>query len=198
MIWIGAKMTTLTEIGEEREHEAIGSRQSVLDCVSERHIRDTERRGPYTYQTPSGWILVEARFIQTHRRDDAGVDPFKRLSRGGTVTSSSRIEEAYDRSIEYLGRLLHSKVDDENKRKEIRAEIESDLRDTKSGHVALANSAASSHDAVEFYLYAKGRGVGALVIPPFLRGLGRRIYAAILSFWAGVIPPLPMLGRSLL
>src|SRR6056297_1073581 len=34
------------------------------------------------------------------------------------------------------------------------------------------------------------------VIPPFLRGLGRRIYAAILSFWAGVIPPLPMLGRS--
>ena len=36
------------------------------------------------------------------------------------------------------------------------------------------------------------------VIPPFLRGLGRRIYAAIRSFWAGVIPPLPMLGRSLL
>lgn len=35
-----------------------------------------------------------------------------------------------------------------------------------------------------------------LVIPPFLRGLGRRIYAAIFSFWAGVIPPLPMLGRS--
>lgn len=34
------------------------------------------------------------------------------------------------------------------------------------------------------------------VIPPFLRGLGRRIYAAIFSFWAGVIPPLPMLGRS--
>jgi hypothetical protein len=37
-----------------------------------------------------------------------------------------------------------------------------------------------------------------VVIPPFLRGLGRRIYAAILSFWAGVMPPLPMLGRSLL
>ena len=36
------------------------------------------------------------------------------------------------------------------------------------------------------------------VISPFLRGLGRRIYAANLSFWAGGIPPLPMLGRSLL
>jgi hypothetical protein len=36
----------------------------------------------------------------------------------------------------------------------------------------------------------------ATVIPPFLRGLGRRIYAAIFSFCAGVIPPLPMFGRS--
>lgn len=34
------------------------------------------------------------------------------------------------------------------------------------------------------------------VIPPFLRGLGRRVYAAIFSFCAGVIPPLPMFGRS--
>lgn len=41
-------------------------------------------------------------------------------------------------------------------------------------------------------LMAQGRGV----IPPFLRGLGRRIYAAIFSFCAGVIPPLPMFGRS--
>ncbi|WP_412079773.1 FkbM family methyltransferase [Thalassobacter stenotrophicus] len=37
---------------------------------------------------------------------------------------------------------------------------------------------------------------GHPVILPFLRGLGRRIYAAIFSFWTGVIPPLPMLGRS--
>lgn len=36
------------------------------------------------------------------------------------------------------------------------------------------------------------------VIPPFLQGPGHRIYAAILSFWAGVIPPLPIFGRSLL
>jgi len=49
----------------------------------------------------------------------------------------------------------------------------------------------------EFYILPDPpRDLG--VIPPFLRGLGRRIYAAILSFWAGVMPPLPMLGRSLL
>jgi hypothetical protein len=36
------------------------------------------------------------------------------------------------------------------------------------------------------------------VIPPFLTGLGRRIHAARFSFWAGVIPPIPILGRSLL
>jgi integrase len=36
------------------------------------------------------------------------------------------------------------------------------------------------------------------VISPFLAGCGRRTYAAIFSFMAGVMPPMPMLGRSLL
>jgi hypothetical protein len=34
------------------------------------------------------------------------------------------------------------------------------------------------------------------VIPPFLTGFGRRTYAAIFSFCAGVIPPMPIFGRS--
>ena len=34
------------------------------------------------------------------------------------------------------------------------------------------------------------------VIPPFLVGFWRRIYAANCSFWAGVMPPMPMFGRS--
>ena len=38
----------------------------------------------------------------------------------------------------------------------------------------------------------------APVIPPFLMGLSRRIYAAAFSFIAGVTPPMAMLGRSLL
>ena len=42
-------------------------------------------------------------------------------------------------------------------------------------------------------------GQGArLVIPPFLTGCIRRTYAAIFSFCAGVSPPMPMFGRSLL
>jgi len=36
------------------------------------------------------------------------------------------------------------------------------------------------------------------VIPPFLTGCSGRIHAAIFSFWAGVMPPMPMFGRSLL
>ena len=36
------------------------------------------------------------------------------------------------------------------------------------------------------------------VIPPFLTGGIRRTYAAIFSFCAGVMPPMPMFGRSLL
>jgi hypothetical protein len=39
---------------------------------------------------------------------------------------------------------------------------------------------------------------GCGVIPPFLTGCIRRAHAAIFSFIAGVMPPMPMLGRSLL
>ncbi len=37
-----------------------------------------------------------------------------------------------------------------------------------------------------------------VVIPPFLMGFSRRIQAAVFSFIAGVMPPMPILGRSLL
>ncbi len=37
-----------------------------------------------------------------------------------------------------------------------------------------------------------------VVILPFLAGRIRRIHAAIFSFMAGVMPPMPMFGRSLL
>lgn len=44
-----------------------------------------------------------------------------------------------------------------------------------------------------------GRGkIGDLVILPVLTGRDRRTHAAIFSFMAGVTPPMPMFGRSLL
>ncbi|WP_223426110.1 phage integrase SAM-like domain-containing protein [Tateyamaria pelophila] len=46
----------------------------------------------------------------------------------------------------------------------------------------------------QLWVWAVGEGV----IPPFLMGCIRRTYAAIFSFWAGVMPPMPMLGRSVL
>jgi hypothetical protein len=48
-------------------------------------------------------------------------------------------------------------------------------------------------NGIQFTNRALGR-----VISPFLTGCIRRTYAAIFSFMAGVIPPMPMLGRSLL
>lgn len=42
------------------------------------------------------------------------------------------------------------------------------------------------------------KNTSGTVIPPFLAGLFRRTQAAIFNFWAGVIPPMPMLGLSLL
>ncbi len=48
----------------------------------------------------------------------------------------------------------------------------------------------------EFYNSVFGKD--GVVIPPFLAGCIRRIHAAIFSFMAGVMPPMPMFGRSLL
>ena len=38
---------------------------------------------------------------------------------------------------------------------------------------------------------AKRRWSDEAVIPPFLMGCLRRMHAAIFSFWAGVMPPMP-------
>jgi len=43
-----------------------------------------------------------------------------------------------------------------------------------------------------------GSPLGSMVIPPFLMGISRRTHAANFSFLAGVIPPMRVLGRSLL
>lgn len=50
------------------------------------------------------------------------------------------------------------------------------------------------HRALWKALWRNGRPV----IPPFLTGCIRRIHAAIFNFCAGVMPPMPMFGRSLL
>jgi hypothetical protein len=42
------------------------------------------------------------------------------------------------------------------------------------------------------------QALSEMVIPPFLTGIDHRIYAAAFSFWAGVIPLMPVFGRSLL
>ena len=50
-------------------------------------------------------------------------------------------------------------------------------------------------NAADGDIYAVAQGT---VISPFLMGSSRRIQAAVFSFMAGVMPPIPILGRSLL
>ena len=74
------------------------------------------------------------------------------------------------------------------------------------GDLIVENSTISRN--LSYGAVADGGGLFALgdvmisnstmVIPPFLMGLSRRIHAAVFSFMAGVIPPIAMLGRSLL
>ena len=59
-------------------------------------------------------------------------------------------------------------------------------------HYALQTRLVKSDGKVNIYWLAEK------VIPPFLMGSSRRIHAAVFSFIAGVMPPMPMLGRSLL
>ena len=59
----------------------------------------------------------------------------------------------------------------------------------------IGNSKGKNKNTV---LFCEAKPPGHLVIPPFLMGLSRRIHAAVFSFMAGVIPPIAMLGRSLL
>jgi len=46
--------------------------------------------------------------------------------------------------------------------------------------------------------YERGSTIVTSGNPPILMGSSRRIQAAVFSFIAGVMPPMPMLGRSLL
>jgi hypothetical protein len=48
-----------------------------------------------------------------------------------------------------------------------------------------------------FQLYANGMLL-IRIIRPFVTGCSRKTYAAIFNFWAGVMLPMPMFGRSLL
>ena len=84
-------------------------------------------------------------------------------------------------------------------------------------HAALQRHVGMNADPAFVVVSGKNDGrptwpieAAAMVLPPFLTGFARRIYAANFSFWAGVMPPMPALiglepmvpqlalGRSLL
>ncbi len=76
-----------------------------------------------------------------------------------------------------------------------RSAIEPEIGHMKTdGRLSRCPLKGTAGDAV----FAVLCGCGHKVILPVLTGRVRRIHAAIFSFMAGVIPPLPMLGRSLL
>ena len=72
-------------------------------------------------------------------------------------------------------------------------------RDIQPGILSKRNRKIGvPHDADLHRKRHKVENMFARVISPFLTGCIRRIHAAIFNFMAGVMPPMPMLGRSLL
>jgi integrase len=93
-------------------------------------------------------------------------------------------------SLEMIGKLLgHSQTQTTQRYAHL---MDSPLR---AGVDAVASAYRPKPRLVH---HADDQGGRKTVIPPFLTGCIRRIYAALFSFWAGVMPPMPMLGRSLL
>ncbi|WP_044043544.1 N-6 DNA methylase [Octadecabacter antarcticus] len=79
--------------------------------------------------------------------------------------------------------------------------LERNAEDTKSGAGQYFTPRARISAMVQCVRPAPGQTIAdpaCGVIPPFSMGLGRRIHAAVFSFIAGVMPPMPMLGLSLL
>jgi transposase len=81
--------------------------------------------------------------------------------------------------------------------------IAAHMRGSGNGkHTTMAEHMPSSHRRYAGWTVERIRrdtaAIGPSVILPFLTGLYRRIHAASFSFWAGVIPPMPIFGRSLL
>jgi hypothetical protein len=150
-------LASLPRIGEIRGYQAT----PMLDCVSERHTRETERRGPYLHTAPSGWMLREAKFMEHHRRYDAGVDPWRKMSRGTNIATSSKIIEAYEYALDFLLRQIEEAgtTGEEGTGERAKNEITGKLTEKRDTNLELASTANSSHDSVEFYLYAKGRGI---------------------------------------
>ncbi|KQY26200.1 hypothetical protein, partial [Rhizobium sp. Root482] len=60
---------------------------------------------------------------------------------------------------------------------------------------AVYAHASNDFDNVKGVFMLIDERFGEMVIPPFLTGLRSRIHAAIFSFCAGVMPPMPILGR---
>ena len=59
-------------------------------------------------------------------------------------------------------------------------------------------SADASYDSKKIRSQACAFEEALTVSPPFLMGRSHRIHAAVFNFIASVMPPIPMLGRSLL
>ena len=78
------------------------------------------------------------------------------------------------------------------------SEIENWVDDARKGMKnALKANPLDVRQQYEKQLRNLQEAYGEAVIPPFLTGSKSRIYAAF-SFWIGVMPPMPMFGRSLL
>ena len=102
----------------------------------------------------------------------------------------------------YLWRSLKTANSNDARRAGIRLlyQIEHKLSEGLPVHIRTLNAVIDEYVAHRQRDHDVGMAAaaGRSVIPPLLTGFVRRTHAAIFSFCAGVMPPIPMFGRSLL
>ncbi|WP_197089320.1 adenylosuccinate synthetase, partial [Puniceibacterium sp. IMCC21224] len=174
----------------------------VAGCLSEAGIAPARlnraimvvRTYPIRVGGTSGWIGQEIEFEELSNRSGIPIDELRKTETGSVSYKQRRVAE-FD-----WGQLRHSVI----------LNGATEIAITFADYFGIENRAATTYselnDGAQDFVQKVERVAGvpvtliskALVIPPFLMGCSRRTYAAIFSFCAGVMPPMPMFGRSLL
>lgn len=143
------------EIGYVWRHPGIEG----LDCLSGSFDTEEITRGPFLYTSRDGWKLMEARFVDTHQRGNAGILEWRMMRKGTNVATSSSLELAYDSSLKFLARLLSESSAGKDTKDRTEREIKFELEEKYRNMLNTASSSSSNVDSVEFRIFARGLGI---------------------------------------
>ncbi len=142
------------QLGDIWRHRAIEN----LDCVSGSWDTETIVKGPFLYTSPDGWQLLEARFSETHKRGDAGIQEWRMMTKGTNVATNISLESAHEAALSLLAKMLSDSQANKDEKARVENEIKFELSDKYRNILNSTSSSSSNVDSVEFRIFARGLG----------------------------------------